>query len=712
MEKKPKHLYEFGGFRLDAAERQLRRGNELISLTPKAFDLLLVLVEQPGRLLEKEALLQAVWVGSFVEEHNLADTISRLRKALGEGENGQKFIETVPKSGYRFLAPVNVLEEEPAELEPPPLIDPKPEHERVNTAPSDRFSRYRFIPIIGLSVLVLAGIGYFIWRPQPLPKVNAYTQITRDGLQKGSRGFASMVTDGARIYFSEQVNEQRVIAQVSVNGGETVVLPAPLPAAHVKDISPNHAELLIDSGVAVTFEAPLWKVPVLGGAPRRVGEVMSHAAAWTPDGQQIVYANGGDLFIAKSDGSESRKLATVKGRPLWLRWAPDGSRLRFTVRESALGSVNTLWEMAADGSNLRPLLPDWNQPANVPNAPNECCGNWTADGRYYVFQATRNGATNIWARSEQAGLFGRNSSAPVQLTFGPLDYSAPLPSLDGKRIFVHGEQRRGELARFDNQTQQWSTYLSGISAEHLDFSRDGIWVTYVTYPEGNLWRSKVDGSERQQLTYPPLQSSVPRWSPDGKQIVFTARTLSQPWKMYLVAAEGGTPQPLTPDARTEFDPNWSPDGKKIVFCDFEAKILYLFDLATRQSSKLTEGMNTPRWSPDGRYLAASSAVAQGALMLFDFTTQKWRNLGQTGASWSRWSRDGKYLYFASVTGADPALFRLRIDDEKTERLSSLKDFRRVIGARGPWIGWTPDDAPLALRDLGTQEIYALEVELP
>ncbi len=101
-----KQLYEFGLFRLDAGERLLLRDGKVVPLTPKAFDLLLALVEQPGRLLEKEVLLKTVWPGSFVEENNLADNISRLRKALGEGEQGQKFIKTIPKRGYRFVAEV------------------------------------------------------------------------------------------------------------------------------------------------------------------------------------------------------------------------------------------------------------------------------------------------------------------------------------------------------------------------------------------------------------------------------------------------------------------------------------------------------------------------------------------------------------------------------------------------------------------------------
>ena len=124
MSKTDKQLFEFGRFRLDATERLLLRDGVAIPLTPKSFDVLLALVEQHGHLLEKETLLKTVWSDNFVEENNLADNIFKLRKALGEGENGQKFIETIPKRGYRFVADVVELNNEAATLPlppPPPL---------------------------------------------------------------------------------------------------------------------------------------------------------------------------------------------------------------------------------------------------------------------------------------------------------------------------------------------------------------------------------------------------------------------------------------------------------------------------------------------------------------------------------------------------------------------------------------------------------------
>jgi Tol biopolymer transport system component len=519
---------------------------------------------------------------------------------------------------------------------------------------------------------------------------------------------SALITDGPRIYFTEGA----VPTQVSSAGGETVTIPASFPNSTIGDISPNRSELLVSRGDH-EYEGTLWVLPVLGGAPRRLGDLLGHDATWTPDGLHIVYANGSSLYLANSDGTESRKFLTVDGRPYWPRWSPDGSRLRFTVT-STPNSTASLWEVAADGSNPHPLLPGWNNPAN------ECCGNWTADGRYFVFQSARNRTTNIWARLEKTGFFQRGSQEPVQLTIGPLNYYFPAPSLDGKKLFVVGEQKRGELVRYDSKTQQLVRYLRGISAEHLAFSRDGDWVVYVDYPEGNLWRSRMDGEQRRQLSFPPMRAVLPRWSPDGKQIVFTATTPGKPWKTYLVSADGGAPQQLTPDERTEHDPGWSRDGNTLVFHaettrDPSTSAIYLLKMYTRQLSKLpgSEGLQSPRWSPDGRYIAAHNRGLQNRLLLFDFTTQKWTEVlaGQRAAA-PHWSRDGKHIYFVGTHEGGRAIFRVGVGDRKVELWASVKGSRLAPGVFGAWNGWTLDDQPLMLRDEGTQDIYAMEWQTP
>jgi Tol biopolymer transport system component len=570
--------------------------------------------------------------------------------------------------------------------------------------------------------LVLAALLAFELRPPPPPKIVGYTQLTNDGRPK--RYDWPIATDGARLYFGEWlgVDPGVTISQVSVAGGETapILLSRPgssLAFPRLRDISPDKSELLFVSKVGFTdTEQELWVLPVLSGSPRRVGDVRAHEAAWSPDGQRIVYANGNDLYLVRSDGADSRKLLTVPGGQAWfIHWSPDGSRLRFTLLNDS--GISSLWEVSADGSNPHQILPGWNNPAS------ECCGMWTPDGRYYVFisyqapsLSTANG--NVWAVREQGGFFRGSNSEPVQLTSGPLSFTQLVPSLDGKRLFARGELRRGELVRYDATAGQFVTYLSGIPAQWADFSRDGAWVTYVAYPEDTLWRSRADGSERLQLSFPPMRAALPRWSPDGRRIAFMGKLPGKTEQIYLVSAEGGIPEVLTPSEYNQGDPVWSPDGNRLVFglsLNDKTAGIHMIDLRTKQVSMIlgSEALFAPRWSPDGRYLVALSADSDN-LMLYDLTAGKWEKLAEGMFGYPNWSRDGKYVYYEyynAITGV-PAIFRLRLSDRKIEPVVDLKNFARVYGAYGEWSGLAPDDSVIALHAVGSQELYALDWQAP
>ena len=563
----------------------------------------------------------------------------------------------------------------------------------------------------GAAVLAAAVAFYFATRPLPPPRVLGATQITNDRCDKFA-AFSSfpLVTDGLRVYFTESAGSGSTIAQVSAAGGETAPLPTSFSQPSLWDISPNRSELLIGPNDNPFLESRAEVLPLPTGSPRRLGDFEAHDATWFPDGQRITYAKGNELYLCKSDGTESRKLAAAPGVVTWPRWSPDGRAVRFTVADSKTGA-NSLWESGSDGAGLHALLPGWN------SAPNECCGNWSPDGKYFVFQSTRNGKTNIWARHEKQGLF-RGPSDPVQLTSGGMNNFAPVVSRDGKEIFVIGAIPRGEVVRYDSSSRQFLPYLSGLSAEDLDFSPDRQWVTYVAYPEGTLWQSKVDGKERRQLTFPPMQTFLPRWSPDGTRIAFAALVPGQRWKVYVVSNGGGTPQRMTNGEGDEGDPGWSPDGKSLVFGSMSflegRPAIHLLDMTTLQISTLpgSEGLFSPRWSPDGRYIAAMPATDQTKLMLYDFRTEKWTKLAEANLGYPSWSRDGRYIYFDGSSATTQALLRVGISDGKLEEVASLKDVRRAAGPFAQWAGLTPDGSPLVLRDTGTQEIYALDVELP
>jgi Tol biopolymer transport system component/tRNA A-37 threonylcarbamoyl transferase component Bud32 len=560
------------------------------------------------------------------------------------------------------------------------------------------------------AIIVAAVFAHFLVSPLPPPRVLRTTQLTSDGRWKTAYLLGSipppLLTDGSRVYFNEIASEGSPLMQVSASGGEAAVLTTPLESPALLDISPDHSELLVASPLGPLPEAPLSLLPLPAGSPRPLADLVGHDGAWSPDGQRIVYANSADLFLTNRDGTARRTLISASGGVFWPRWSPDGKTLRFTVADVRTNSTS-LWQVSGDGTNLRSLLPDWNSP------PAECCGNWTADGKYFVFQSTRGGKSDVWAMREGASIFRRAGADPVQLTTGQTNTLAPLPSQDGKKLFVIGAMPRGELVRFDAKSGQFVPYLGGISAEGEDFSRDGRWVAYVAYPEGTLWRSRIDGSEKLQLTFPPTKVFLPRWSPNGKQIAFSARAPGRPWSIHVVSAAGGTPEQVTTGEHNEGDVGWSPDGNSLVFGWVGASTgsIHLLDMRTHKVSVLpgSDGLFSPRWSPDGRYIAAIPTAPQDKLMVLDRLSQQWSELAKGAIGYPSWSRDGKCIYFDTTTGD---FMRVAISDHKLERAVSLKGVPRASGPWGQWAGLAVDDSPLLLRDASVQEIYALDWEAP
>jgi serine/threonine protein kinase len=554
-------------------------------------------------------------------------------------------------------------------------------------------------------IAALAMLGYALTRPVAPPRVLRTVELTNTNRPK-----SGVVTDGARLYFIES---QSILSQTSITGGETFTIPTSLENtgfANVFDIYPDGSSLLMNTAHGTSLDGPLWSVPVLGGSPRRLGSLEGHAGAWSPDGKKVVYCKGNEIGVARSDGSDPHPLLTTAGTPSDIRWSPDGSLLRFTLNDPLTNS-RTLWQASASGGNLHELLPGWN------SLPNECCGNWTPDGRYYVFQSFQDDTANIWALRERGGLFGSKTHEPVQLTTGPMNVGSPVASRDGKKLFVQGWKPRGELVRYDAKSGQLAPYLSGLSAMGLDFSRDGQWVAYNDSSDGTMWRRKVDGSQKLQLVFPPMLAYLPRWSPDGKQIAFFGHPPGAPYQIYVVPAEGGTPELIYRNDMNLADPSWSPDGKSMAFgensLNNQGSAIYTLDLQTRKATKLpgSDGLYSPRWSPDGRSIAAITLDSLN-LKLFDLATQQWTELANIFVAYPTWSRDGRYLYFNGIQNNTEGYYRVQVSDHKLERLFSMKGFQAAGGAFGNWSGLGPDDLPLLVRDASIQEIYSLDWDAP
>jgi DNA-binding winged helix-turn-helix (wHTH) protein/Tol biopolymer transport system component len=716
-----KELYRFEGFELDPVRRVLSREDGPVLLTPKAFDVLAYLVLNPGRVVTKDELLKAIWPDSFVEEGNLAQYISSLRKALGDKS---RLIATISGRGYQLGAQVFTAQTL-TEQAPIVLPDARPgdifvqrvrertrlvyedvpafqlaSHQTASLnagTTSSRRRTWQWIAVSALGGALIATAALAVYFGMRLNgavqmRISNYAQITHDGNTKFIGG-----TDGSRIYFTQEL--PRGIAEVSVSGGAVAQLPVLQPNPWAGDVSPDGSTLLLISEAGGLGPAnSLWSLRLLGGSLRHLANAIN--STWSPDGEKIAYATvSGEICVMPSDGGEARRIASPGGYVKSLAWSPDGGAIRFSKE-------GILWEMSSSGSNLHQLLPGWKK------SPSQWNGQWAQDGRFYFVADGQ-----IWVLDERPG-FGKSlPAAPVQLTFGPMVWDRPIPSRDGKKIFASGRTNRGELVRLDTKSRQFQPFLAGISAEFLTYSSDAKSIAYVTFPEGILWRANPDGSHPTQLTYPPVYPKSIRWSPDGTQILFVDRTPQGHDAIYIIPADGsGKPRRLLPEDReAETDPSWSADGTKIVFSTSpnvgasSKSDLRILDFATGNVAALpaSDGLVVPHWSPDGLSIAAMTLDTM-AMKVFDIANGRWTKLDSGAVAFPEWSHDSRFIYYVKWAG-DQTVNRIRIADGKREVVADMKG-ARYTGVYTLWMGLDPADTPLLLHDIGSDDIYALTLE--
>jgi Tol biopolymer transport system component/predicted Ser/Thr protein kinase len=570
-------------------------------------------------------------------------------------------------------------------------------------APAIGRPRPRLQWVVGVAAVIVTTTAIFWFkRPEPVPRVTRVAQITRSNLPL----LRPLTADGPRLFLSTLATFGPAAYQVSVNGGELAPLNLQPKDAFLLGITPDSTEYLACRLLHYDFGIPeceLWAEPVLGGPPHRLGNLVASDAAWSPDGRRLAYTRDGELHIARRDGTELRKVATVGGIAYFPRWSPDGRRIRF-----GMGSRTGPWRIAealADSAGWHRLLPGWNPSWSMR------WGNWTPDGRYFVF-----GANNkIWALAEQAGIFRRSSHEPVELNTGVIAADVPVPSPDGKRVFFEGAQGRNEFLRYDSKAGRFSLEFPSVSGTQLEYSKDGKWVVYVSVSDKSLFRSAADGSQRLQLTLPPMEAGMPHWSPDGTQIAFMASTAAKPQRICIVPSEGGTVRQLTgeKDGKLgDWDPSWSPDGRFLAYgASSQATagdaFIHVLDLRTNKASVLpgTARMWCPRWSPEGRFIAGIS-VPEWHLVVYDTQTRKQTERSNFMVGYPSWSPDGQFLFFNNREG----WWRMRTRDWKIELITDLKSFFRP--PVWDWFAPAPNNSLITARSTGTDEIYALDWNAP
>ena len=350
--------------------------------------------------------------------------------------------------------------------------------------------------------------------------------------------------------------------------------------------------------------------------------------------------------------------------------------------------------MAADGAGVREIRTA---------SRGECCFHWSWDGRSVLYSARTGNRWDIWTLPVHAELF-RNSTGPSRVTTGPLSFSSgAITSRDNKQIFAIASKQHGELLRYDLKLHQFLPLLSGISATDATFSNDGQWVAYLSYPDHTVWRSRSDGTDRMQLTFPPVEAQTPFISPDATKVVYTTDSGS-----FLIDMKGGSPQQIF---EAGINPMWSPDGRSIVVTipttgnDYSMQII---DTRTGKASLVpaSEHKGGAFWLDQQTLLACNAAGTK--LLSLDLNTKKWTDfLAGTFVNWIN-SPDRRFVYIATG-GTEPSIQRVQVSNRQVETILSLKDFAGLSN-----FGWTqlrlaPDGSPTLTRALDTEEIYALQV---
>jgi Tol biopolymer transport system component/DNA-binding winged helix-turn-helix (wHTH) protein len=700
----------FGNFEADLKAGELRRSGVRVRIQGQPFKVLTVLLEHAGEVVSREELQRRLWGAETTVDfdHSIGIAINKLREALGDSADNPRFVETLARRGYRFIAPLTIDAAWLGASEPTQIRD------AVGTrAPTRRVHPW----LLGMAIFAAVGLGLLLIVslrppsriPRHIARLTYSGRVLEPKIDEDNN--SAVVTDGSRLFFSHVENAQTVLAETLIANGEIreFKLPSEIDSPIINSISPDQGNLIVHNALANDAEQPVWIVPTLGGNAQRVPNLFAHDAAWMPDGRRILYASYSSLFVVRADGTDAQKFAELPGWAFWLRWSPDGSQLRFSLRDGN-HQTTSLWEMNSRGGNLHQILPDWSSPSA------ECCGSWTADGRSFVFQSRRFGHSDLWMRDETS----LGAAAPVQLTNGPLDYESPVTSPTGRRVYFIGANANIELLRFDSQLKQFVGLENALSSPSLNvYSRDGQWVAWLSLMDGSLWRSRVDGSERLRLTSSPIRVFMMRWSPDNKQLAIMAQQPGSPWRIYLEDAAGGRLDPILNDTRSEADPNWSTDGTSLVFgrapeamsTGQEPQAIHLAKLATHEATEIpgSTGLFSPRLSPTGRYIAAIN-VASRSLMLFDRQTSTWRKLSDHEVGDPLWSADGRYIYFQDDHELGKPIYRVDIASGALDRVATLDSLRPLAALDYRLVSLAPGDLPVVSAWTSNVNLYSIDLD--
>jgi DNA-binding winged helix-turn-helix (wHTH) protein/Tol biopolymer transport system component len=707
-------VYRFGVFEVDLGKRELLRRGSPVRLQDQPFRVLCMLLEKPGEAVAREELRQALWPSdTYVAfDGSLNAALKRLRFALGDSARNPTFIETLPKRGYRFIAPVSVAD--PAQrqqageaIADPPISTYGMAGTGRNTPARRRRRRWVYLAIPCGAAILLQQVVYWLF-PLPPPRMINRTRLTH----VGNVNPGPIVSDGTRIFFCARRGARYFPMQTSIQGGDAFEIKAPFANSTIYDISPDRTTFLLVSTDRIGDDGKLWVWPVQGGTPRRFGEAIGSDAAWSPDGRQVAYAGRETLYVANGDGSAPHGVADKNAYRIV--WSADGRTLRFSTYNAVL-QAHSLWEVGADGTHLQQVFPGGEKAADAASAF------WLAGGKYFAFLLWSSAGPKLWMNREWPSFWRRSAIRPFPVFMGAEDTETVVPlGQNSLRLISVGYWPDNKLNRLSADANSLTTETLFPSAANLHFSRDGKWVAYVSTLDGSLWRCRANGTDCLQLTPAPMNALEPRWSPDGTQILFIDTRPNEMRHLRVVGAHGSTPPKTFGSADLVAGlADWSPDGKQIML-DMSAPAtdapdyLYLIDVATGETNLFpgSKGFHCPAWSPDGRRIAAINS-SDTRIFFYSPKQKEWLP-GPVGTrlGYPYWSYRSNKLFFQDLGEPGQPIYRVDPTTGRRRLSFSFKGAlqKDAVTCRFASIGL--DDTLYALVIAATADLFAVDLDLP
>lgn len=563
---------------------------------------------------------------------------------------------------------------------------------------------WRIAAVLGL--LALVTVMAVRWLMPPRFLFAGQTQITYDSTPK-----TGLVTDGSSLYFGEWHEGRIVLSTVSVVGGLVHQIATPFVQAEPVGVSANGRQLLVLGGDGQEQERALWIVPVDGGSPQRVGTLLCHSAAWSPDGKEIAFASDNSIYLTADNGASRHLLHTFTSVPEDLRWSLDGKRLLFLLRNMNTWE-STLWKLSLGETNPFAVA-SLTSESSTPSSYNTISPVLDPQDDALVGTDGPNSTTFAleghwlpWVSGSSLAVFTRTEA-------GVSDFAVDRRAQN--LYLLRATPDRNELDWYDKKSDEFRPFLPGISARDVDFSRDGRWITYVQTPGNTLWVAHSDGTSPHQISTTGMTNiELPRWSPDEKWIAFTGKRPRDPYRIFISPASGGPLREASHGTDNQGAPTWSPDGGHLVYgrvrCQEEKTCaIEEIDLQSGRETTLpgSQGLSTARWSPDGRYIVALRPDKLQVFLL-NRSTGKWRKLadGVNGNDLG-WAPDSSAVYASKPDGDRPEVIRISLNDHKAEPAVDLTNFSKLAGRIDTWFAVTPDDSILFLHIVSGHDVYAL-----